>query len=145
MRNVIFVCTGNTCRSPMAEGLFKKMLADRGVTDVAASSAGIFAMTGDAATENAVKAAERFGVDLSAHRARRLTAYLLEEGDLFVCMTREHAATLGLYVSPEKLTVLGAGIPDPFGGDLETYMICANSIQTALAAQWPQLIGEATA
>ncbi|MBR4726632.1 MAG: low molecular weight protein arginine phosphatase [Clostridia bacterium] len=143
MRHVVFVCTGNTCRSPMAEGIFKKLLAERGITDVEASSAGIFAMTGDAATENAVRAAERFGADLSDHRARRLTEYLLDEADLFVCMTREHAATLGLYVPPEKLTVLGDGIPDPYGGDLETYMICANRIKTALEAQWTQLVGEA--
>lgn len=92
MKRILFVCTGNTCRSPMAEGIFKKMLADRGVNGVECSSAGLFAMTGDSACDNAVKAAERFGVDISAHRARRITSYILDETDEFVCMTREQAA-----------------------------------------------------
>ena len=56
MKRILFVCTGNTCRSPMAEGIFKKMLADRGVNGIECSSAGLFAMTGDSACDNAVKA-----------------------------------------------------------------------------------------
>ena len=142
MKRILFVCTGNTCRSPMAEGIFKKILADRGVKGVECSSAGLFAMTGDSACYNAVKAAERFGVDISTHRARRITSYILDETDEFVCMTREQAASLSLYVPTEKVTVLGGGVPDPYGGDLETYIICANAIKAALAEQFDSLVGE---
>lgn len=142
MKRILFVCTGNTCRSPMAEGIFKKMLADRGINGVECSSAGLFAMTGDSACDNAVKAAERFGVDISTHRARRITSYILDETDEFVCMTREQAASLSLYVPTEKVTVLGGGVPDPYGGDLETYIICANAIKAALAEQFDSLVGE---
>lgn len=142
LKRILFVCTGNTCRSPMAEGIFKKMLSDKGTRDVECSSAGLFAMSGDAACENAVKAAQCFGADISSHRARRITSYILDETDEFVCMTSQQAASLSLYVSPEKVKVLGDGVPDPFGGDLETYMSCANAIRTALEKQFDELVGD---
>ena len=140
--NILFVCTGNTCRSPMAEGLFKKILADKGIDNISSSSAGLFAMTGDEVTPNSVKACERFAVDISAHRARRITSYILDETDKFVCMTKDHAASLSLYVPSEKVIVLGDGVPDPYGGDLETYIRCANSIRTALLDQFDEITGE---
>ncbi len=140
--NILFVCTGNTCRSPMAEGLFRKMLADKAVDNVTCSSAGLFAMTGDEVTPNAVKACERFETDISSHRARRITGYILDETDKFVCMTPEHAASLSMYVPSEKITVLGGGIPDPYGSDLETYIRTANYIKTALNLQFDDIISE---
>lgn len=140
--NVLFVCTGNTCRSPMAEGIFKKMLADKGVEGVNASSAGIFAMSGDAACENAERAAECFGADISDHRARRLTAYLIDETDVFVCMTSNHAVSLANYVDSDKIIVLNE-IPDPFGGNLEIYITCANLIKKGLESVFDEIVGRA--
>ena len=80
---ILFVCTGNTCRSPMAEGLFKKIVSEKEIDNIECSSAGLFAMTGDEVTQNSVEACERFGVDISSHRARRITAYILDETDKF--------------------------------------------------------------
>jgi protein-tyrosine-phosphatase len=100
-------------------------------------------MTGDEACENAVKAAECFGCDISAHRARRITSYVLDETDKFVCMTPEHTTSHALYVPRGKITVLAGGIPDPYGGNLETYLTCANSIKNALVAQFEEIIAEA--
>ncbi len=139
---ILFVCTGNTCRSPMAEGLFKKLVSDNKIENVYCSSAGLFAMTGDEVSVNSVKACERFGVDISSHRARRITSYILDETDKFVCMTKDHASSLSMYVPSEKVIVLGNGIPDPYGGDIETYMMCANSIKTALSEQLSEIISE---
>lgn len=126
----------------MAEGIFKKIVADKNLNNVNASSAGLFAMTGDEVAQNAVEAAERFGCDISAHRARRITSYILDETDKFVCMTPEHAASLALYVPREKITVLGGGIPDPYGGNLETYLTCASSIRNSLLAQLDEIVSE---
>lgn len=140
---ILFVCTGNTCRSPMAEGLFKKFISDKKIENIECSSAGLFAMTGDEVSQNSVEACERFGVDISSHRARRITAYILDETDKFVCMTKEHAASLSLYVPSEKIIVLGDGIPDPYGGNIETYMMCANSIRTSLSEQFDEIVSEA--
>ena len=140
---ILFVCTGNTCRSPMAEGLFKKLVSESKIENIECSSAGLFAMTGDEVSLNSVKACERFGVDISSHRARRITGYILDETDKFVCMTPEHAASLSLYVPNDRIVVLGDGIPDHYGGDLEKYMICANSIKTALQDQFDDIVSEA--
>ena len=126
----------------MAEGLFKKMLAEKNIDNVTCSSAGLFAMTGDEVTLNSVKACERFGVDISSYRARRITSYILDETDKFVCMTPEHASSLSMYVPSEKVIVLGGGIPDPFGGDLELYIKTANYIRTALGLQFEDIISE---
>ena len=127
----------------MAEGLFKKLVSESKIENIECSSAGLFAMTGDEVSLNSVKACERFGVDISSHRARRITGYILDETDKFVCMTPEHAASLSLYVPNDRIVVLGDGIPDPYGGDLEKYMICANSIKTALQDQFDDIVSEA--
>ena len=87
MKTVVFVCTGNTCRSPMAAGLFHVLLRQNGVTDVAVTSCGTGAFPGMPPTDQAVTAAAEYGADISDHRSRPLSSYLLAEGDLFVCMT----------------------------------------------------------
>ncbi len=130
--HITFVCTGNTCRSPMAQGIFNRIIKERNLTDITCSSCGIYAYSGDSATENAVRAAAALGADISSHRSRAFSPYISDETDLFVCMTKSHAAAIKS-VSPDKnVYVLGDGISDPYGGDFETYLTCANQIGQAL-------------
>lgn len=132
MKTIVFVCTGNTCRSPMAEGLFRVLAEKYALRDVECTSCGLSAYTGMPVTDYAVEAAAAYGADISAHRSRPITEYLIREGDLFVCMTKRHADLLAPYLPSEKLCVLGEGIPDPFGGTQEDYKNCAAAIYAAL-------------
>lgn len=131
--NVVFVCTGNTCRSPMAEGIFRTLLKERNITDVQCTSCGIAAFSGSPASDHAVTAAKRYGADISSHRSRPFSQYLMDEGNLFVCMTPAHLNALSQYVPTEKLMLLSDdGIPDPYMGSQEDYLLCAEKIYNAL-------------
>ncbi|WP_283609176.1 arsenate reductase/protein-tyrosine-phosphatase family protein [Faecalispora anaeroviscerum] len=130
---MLFICTGNTCRSPMAKGLFDQLLAERGITDITCDSAGLFANAGEPAAENAVVACLELGVDLSVHRSKTLTREMLQSADLFVVMMQSHAGVLqSAGVPQEKIKVLGGGVGDPFGGSLAIYRASRDQIQKAL-------------
>ena len=132
---LLFVCTGNTCRSPMTEGIYNQKAAARGLTP--AESAGIFAVPGDPVTPNAVTAAAEYGADISGHRARVVTADLLKSCDRIYCMTPSHLAALAALFPDcaEKCRLLNdAGIPDPYGGDLACYRRTAAALNAALDA-----------
>ena len=127
MKKVAFICSGNTCRSPLAEGLFKKYLSDNNITDVEVNSGGISAFPGDEVSQNSVLAAKQRGVDISSHRARRLNARDLTETDLFVCMTESHKNVISKYCDSSKIMTLN--VPDPYGMSLEAYNECAEKIE----------------
>ena len=91
MSGILVVCTGNICRSPMAEGFLREALARRLGDDApAVRSAGTAGWDGSAATPEAIRAAEELGVDIAAHSARHLDDRILDDADLVVCMTAEH-------------------------------------------------------
>lgn len=130
---ILFVCTGNTCRSPMAAGLFKRMLREGGIP-VQAESAGLAAAAGEPAAANAVTAAAEHGADLSAHRARQVDAALVAASSAVYTMTPAHLRTLEAMFPAQrgKFHVLGHGIPDPFGGGIDVYRKCRDAIEAAL-------------
>lgn len=131
--HIVFICTGNTCRSPMAQGLFQKLLAERGIDSITCDSAGLFAAEGEPAALNAVIAAEELGADLSQHRSKTLPPELLQTADLFVVMMPNHAGVLkSAGVPEERIRVLGGGIGDPYGGDIELYRASRDQIYNAL-------------
>jgi len=145
-RVYLFVCTGNTCRSPMAAGLARNLLAERlGVSPgrlleegVEVLSAGAFAADGARVSPEALDAAAQRGADIADHRAQKLTAGLIAAADLVFCMTDSHvqAARRLLPSAAGKVRRLDetADIADPIGGGNEVYDRTARHIAKALAA-----------
>jgi tRNA threonylcarbamoyl adenosine modification protein (Sua5/YciO/YrdC/YwlC family) len=145
-RGVLFVCTGNICRSPMAAGLYAARLAQaEGCTTATLAerglricSAGTAAVTGIPASEYAVGAMKEMGIDIAAHRSRPLSAADIRQADRIVCMTASHRVAVTELV-PEaagKVLLLAdpTGVEDPIGGDLEVYQRCAKRIAEGLDA-----------
>lgn len=139
----LFVCTGNTCRSPMAEGIFNKIAKERGLDDTA-GSAGIFAAEGGSASKNAVDALAEKGADISGHKSRRVTPEMLAEYDEILTMTNSHADILrsalpqfGYKIRTLSESAGGSGeISDPFGGDLDAYRACRDEIERLVEKLW---------
>ena len=124
---ITFICTGNTCRSPLAEGLFKKMHPEYDIY-----SAGLNTVFGMDVSENSVIAAKDYGVDISEHVSRLLSKELLMATDLFVCLGYSHAMQLIPIVGKGRVYVLSDGISDPYGGSPEVYRKCAEEIHKGL-------------
>jgi len=94
MTSILVVCTGNICRSPMAEGFLRSILEARGLGEISVSSAGVAGWEGSPATPEAVEAAAEWGSDISGHAGRRLDTAMLEEADLVLAMAMEHASSI---------------------------------------------------
>lgn len=146
---ILFVCTGNTCRSPLAEGLARAEIARRGWKHVEVASAGLSAGEGERATRAGVVVAGRAGIDLKAHRSRRLTPEIAESADLILGMgpghvfelrrlgVGERAMTLGDFVAGTE----GAGpaVPDPFGGNEAVYQDTFEELRELVSAALDRL------
>ena len=124
----MFICSGNTCRSPLAEGLFKKYLQENNITDIEVGSAGVGALPGDAVSINSILVAGSRGVDISDHRARNVNPEHLITTDLFFCMSESHKAALSRHCDESKIIVLN--VPDPFGRPIEVYEECAKQLES---------------
>ena len=139
--NILLVCTGNTCRSAMAGGLFEKAIDDDYDGCINIESAGINVYVPTPASENAVKIMEEMDVDISDHISRQVTKEDIEEADLVLVMTLSHRNTLidlypqfsdKIYTIPEYAYGSDDEISDPFGGDEDEYRECAKELKEAI-------------
>lgn len=134
MKKIMFICSGNTCRSPLAEGLFKKYLKENNIIDIEVSSAGVGAFPGDGVSINSILVAGNRGVDISSHRARNINPEHLLTTDLFFCMSDSHKQVLSRHCDKNKIVVLN--VPDPYGRPIEAYEECAKQLES----QFPQIL-----
>lgn len=131
-KEIVFVCTGNTCRSPMCEGIFNS-LPYKGYY---ASSAGIFAQNGDKASQNSVLALSEMGINIENHCARTLNHEIIDNAQLIITLTKGHKdaiLSLGNNLQNKVMTLGEAAgenrdISDPFGGDIGIYRACRDEI-----------------
>jgi len=140
--HLLFVCTGNTCRSPLAEGIARAMIARRRITDLSVQSAGTSAWPGSLASDGSLLVALEHDIDLSGHRAQALTTPLVSTSDLILTMGPshlEHAEALGGQGRSWLLTAFvdatqARPISDPFGGDLDVYRATYNELAPLIDA-----------
>ena len=144
MKTVLFICTGNICRSPMAEGIFRHVVQGHGNYRVL--SAGLGAMHGQAPSEHAVQATKELGIDISGQRSRMLTAEMVQQADYIFGMTHSHVDTvMVLYPQAAEKTFLlrefddtldtfEKDISDPIGGSYEVYLNCRDQIEQGIVS-----------
>lgn len=127
---ILFVCTGNTCRSPMAEGIFKETTKNLAL-QLQITSAGIMAYNGDSVSENAVIACKDYNADISAHTAKQITMDDALATDLFVCMTSSHSNAL-INAGIDESKIITLDVSDPYCGSIEIYKACCKEIYEKL-------------
>ena len=135
--NILFVCTGNTCRSPMAAAIMDKLCKDD-CLDVTVNSAGLLAKNGEPATYEAIEAVKKYDIDLSGHTSKQITQKLINESDIIIAMTDSHKMLLDTIAGEKTATIselsdINGEISDPYGGDLQEYIDTCDKLYIALS------------
>jgi len=151
MLKIIFVCTGNICRSPMAEGILRHRFKEMERNDLIVSSMGIHGLTDSPAVDYAQDVCQEKGVDISSHVARSIIGEELQEADLILCMEQVHTKFLQTFFPwyRKKIFLLGAwpkdkarksAIQDPMGGSIKDFRRIFNIIQGHIDRILPLLL-----
>lgn len=133
---IIFICTGNTCRSPMAEVLAREIFEKSNI-EIEVISRGVSVYTPSGASANALEAVKQYGLDLSSHLSKPISVKDIDESDLVLTMTQSHKQVLkgvcgedgkDLYTLKEFVEAGDGDVMDPFGQDLKAYCDCADEL-----------------
>jgi len=154
MFTVMFVCTGNTCRSPMAEGAMRKLISDREIEGISVISSGTSAVIGYPATDFACEAVKIWSANISKHIAQQLSEELIERADLILALTPSHCHKINdtSDLAKDKTYILkkypdkgchGEGVDDPIGLPLDQYNKTFLEIGEELGRILPYIIEEA--
>lgn len=142
---ILFVCTGNTCRSPMAEGIARKICSEQAL-DYEIGSAGLFINDIDGVSENAVSVMNEIGVDISRHTPTQLTPDIITDSDIIVPMTDSHADVLkNIGADESKIRRFDEQIPDPYMRSVEVYRECRDKLTECIKKLLEQIDGDKNA
>ena len=137
--NILCVCTGNICRSPMMEYMLSAELKKHGI-EATVCGAGTATMDNVPPTDHALTVMDEIGVDMRGHRSRQVTQAIADEADICVVMTPHHGVTMALQygVEPKKVLMPEGGVADPYGYGVKEYRACRDELLAAL----PKIVEE---
>ena len=149
VKTILFVCTANICRSPMAAALLRQRIADLGLSDhVTVASAGVWAREGVASSAEAIVVLNQRGIALDGHRSRPVSVTLLQEASIILVMEEAHRRSL-FYLAPQflgkvfLLTEMSGGdedVEDPYGGEIEDYTVTVKLLEKLIEAGLPNIL-----